>query len=77
VIYRINDYCPHNNAHKCEDENNQSIYIDLMVSDEIEVEDENYDQFVQDLIGKSVEVGYLTHYVAIGNDIKIIEEVEK
>lgn len=72
--YKVLEYNSHNNAHRCQDENGIRFFIDLMVSSDLEVDDEKYDEYIQELIGKSVEIEELTHYVAIGNGIRLIDE---
>lgn len=70
--YLVGEYDSHNNAHKCTSQDGHKFFIDLMVGAELQVDDENYDQYVKDLNGKTVEIEMLTHYVAIGHGIKVI-----
>ena len=59
-------------ANKWDDENGRKLYIDLMVNADIEVDDDNYDQFMKDLIGKTVEVEFLSTFISIAHGVKIV-----
>ena len=44
-----------------------------MVSGDLQVDDEKYEQYIKDLVGKTVEIEMITHYVAIGHGVKVIK----
>ena len=70
--YLVGEYHETYMANKCKDENGNFVFIDLMVNADIDVKDDNYDQFMKDLVGKTVEVEWLTSFVMIGNGIKVL-----
>ena len=72
--YIVGEYCSVNNAHKCKAvDSYHNFFIDLMVNGDFEVADDDHDQFIKDLIGKTVEIEELTYYVAIGHGVKVLK----
>jgi len=70
--YLVGEYEETFGGHKCTNEEGHKFYIDLMVSGDLQVDDEEYDQYMIDLSGKTVEIEMITHFVAIGHGIKVI-----
>ena len=70
--YTVGEYHDSYMANKCVDEKGNKLFIDLMVNADIQVDDDNYDQFMKDLVGKTVEVEYLQPFVTIGYGVKIL-----
>ena len=74
--YLVGEYHDSYMANKCKDENGNFVFIDLMVNADIDVKDDNYDQFMKDLVGKTVEVEYLQPFVTIGYGVEVINNKE-
>ena len=72
--YLVGEYHDSYMANKCKDENGNFVFIDLMVNADIKVDDDNYDQFMKDLVGKTVEVEYLQPFVTIGYGVEVINQ---
>jgi len=70
--YLVLEYDKNNNAHRCQNEDGHKFFIDLMVSSDLQVDDDKYDQYIKNLTGKTVEVEMITHYVAIAHGIKVL-----
>ena len=70
TTYKVTKYEPHQQAHYLVEEGDDEedwIYVDLLVSGELSVETP------EDLVGKKVEIGKLKPYLMIANDIEVIE----
>ena len=72
--YLVGEYHDSYMANKCKDENGNFVFIDLMVNADIKVDDDNYDQFMKDLVGKTVEVEYIQPFVTIGYGVEVISQ---
>ena len=69
--YKVKKYESHQQAYKLveeEDLDREWIFVDLLVSGEIEVDNP------EDLVGEKVEIGELKPYLSIANDVEVIEE---
>ena len=71
--YLVGEYNLTYDGHKCTNEEGHKFFIDLMVSVDLQVDDEKYEQYIKDLVGKTGEIEMITHYVAIGHGVKVIK----
>jgi len=70
--YIVGKYHSIYGAHECEDESGGKMYIDLIVSDDLEVINDDYCQFIKDLVGKVVEIEDLEPFISIGSGVKVL-----
>jgi hypothetical protein len=75
TIFTVLGYTEEQDCHRCKDENDNTVQVDLMTDGTIaRVNDEDYVDFCKSLVGRRVEVDYTTTYLHMAANPQLLEQ---